>query len=888
VSVDITPYLNLDYWLQRNDVVCRDGIGNEVKIKDLPLIASVRLKVCGICKTSLTKCHCGAPVEQLAIVWDLQGFREKTIATILENAQKSPTKTVEPAPALMEKSAEEEKPTEGFAGFEVIALHNASLGYLVFPVDSGKKKASIKKFPELATRDTDQIKSWAKRFPKASCGLLATHEGHLFTDEDDSQSFRDGYTAFSGEPFPVSRTTESRPNHRQGHWLQTDYSRKMLRNITQDKTKDKMFSLRFHNYLVLGEGSQHPSGLLYRVVVDSPAIPMPDKLVDYIRSLIVDGREDLTQPATPMVSAPASADGDTQIPPQFNVMLTEPGRNDGVSRYAWHVWQNETTDRDEFSAKVRTYNDEHCQPPLSDVEVDAIINGKLDKPVTGVNAVLSGGVKAGTNPAVSKNKPTAVPQDSPAVSENMRETSLLVFKNQEAAKAAISWGLNAVAAEKFKASLDFAFRRVVYIGDDRDPSYRKVYAAMNGRGVVSVKAPKTLSAESLEKILGWEAITSLSITNPKMVWTSDNSLGQKAGYALEFKYAAVPNPAFDFILDKALGASEGWFPLGDPSLIAAPSGGSKTTFIVDLLESQRKKENFLGHATFGLPYLVLMADRGKNAHLRTMQRMRLDPESIPIKFLPSGIDGAAVQNILSKIEECSPLPAGVFIEGADMLVKDASKPEFVTPFMDAIRKIAEHYHIAIVGSVGAPKQKVGEGYTAQRDKVIGTQVWGRKCETVVTLDYLEGDDTNKRRILSVLPRNGATEKYKMVFDNGRLVVDHEAGKVVETSPEISWFRAQTGYFTVLDLAGILGKGWNAADRRIKDACAKKILRVKPVKSGGSEAKQYHWNEHDTNPLNLCDVDVALNKEAPKIIERQEPEPSQKGESPSRKPKQSEK
>jgi hypothetical protein len=113
-------------------------------------------------------------------------------------------------------------PKSAFEGFEAIALRNAAMGYLVFPCDAGKKKASIKKFPELATsNDVSRIKEWAAKFPDASVGLLATPDGHLFIDEDDSETFRSGY----GDPFPVSRTTESRPNHRQSHWLQTDYSR---------------------------------------------------------------------------------------------------------------------------------------------------------------------------------------------------------------------------------------------------------------------------------------------------------------------------------------------------------------------------------------------------------------------------------------------------------------------------------------------------------------------------------------------------------------------------------------------------------------------------------------------------------------------------------------
>jgi P4 family phage/plasmid primase-like protien len=311
-------------------------------------------------------------------------------------------------PVKQEPLREESKPA--FEGFEVIALRNAALGYRVFPVDPLKKKASIKKFPELATcENLERIKEWATRFPNASCGLLATREGHLFIDEDASDEFRSGYETFAGEPFPVSRTTESRPNHRQSHWVQTDYTRENLRNITQDKTKDSMFSLRFHNYLVLGQGSQHPSGLLYRVVVDSPAIPMPDKLVDFILSLLITKRKVSAVEPTSRPNLNVSGPDGERVPPQYDVIFEESGhgRNSGVSAYAWWVYQNKP--REVLASWVHQYNDEHCVPPLEKKEVDDIIHGKLDKPVTGSNAILIGGVPASQSP-VAGAAITAKPQ----------------------------------------------------------------------------------------------------------------------------------------------------------------------------------------------------------------------------------------------------------------------------------------------------------------------------------------------------------------------------------------------------------------------------------------------------------------------------------------------
>jgi hypothetical protein len=447
-------------------------------------------------------------------------------------------------------------------------------------------------------------------------------------------------------------------------------------------------------------------------------------------------------------------------------------------------------------------------------------------------------------------------QEPPPTSENIRETSLFIFKNQEDARLAIDGGLKSTTADEFKVGLDFAFHRVVYVGDDRDPSFGKIYNAMKGQGVVSVKRPKAFSLESLEKILNWDAIKLLSIANPKMAWMREDILQQTEGYALEFKYPAVEGTDFDFILGPMMGASEGWCPRGDPHIIAGPSGGSKTTLMMDLLQAQLKKERFLGHETYGLPYLVVMADRGIRAFRRTMKRMGIDYTQIPTERLRMVRDAGAIWAILRKIEECNPRPAIVFVEGADMLVKDASKMEIVTPFMDALQRIAFHYHIAFVVSVGSPKQKVGENYVAKRDQVIGTIAWGRMADTIVVMQYLEGDDTDRRRSVSVLLRNSMAEKYKLAFENGRLIPDNHVPESKPKVPsEVDWFRAQPGWFTAMDLKEALNAGKSWAYECVAENLTKRVLKTKKMPRG--ETRQYHWNEGKSNPF--LRVDVTFNE-----------------------------
>jgi len=104
-----------------------------------------------------------------------------------------------------------------------------------------------------------------------------------------------------------------------------------------------------------------------------------------------------------------------------------------------------------------------------------------------------------------------------------------------------------------------------------------------------------------------------------------------------------------------------------------------------------------------------------------------------------------------------------------MLIDDANKKSVVSPFMRQLQETAAHFHIALICSVGAPKTKRGEDYAAKRDKLSGSEAWGRNCETVCVLEFAEEDDgTTPQRCLTVLPRNAPAEKFTLEFQNGRL------------------------------------------------------------------------------------------------------------------------
>lgn len=457
-AVNISAYLNLDFWKSRNDVWFLDKDGNEVP-GDSPALASIELDVCENCSTALIKCYCGSSSEDRVgqvVVWTAtEKFNVGLITTLHKNALRAGVPPVAPSieppietPALPVEPAA--APIPVFEGFEAIALRNMEQGYIVFPIRAANKLPHIKGFQKLELSDmsAEQIHKWATQWPDANVGLLATRDGELFIDEDSSPEFREGYEAFANESFPVSRTTQSRPGHRQSHWKQTDYSLKMLKNIKQDQTKDGMFSLRFDRMLVVGEGSQHKTGSIYGIYVDSPAIPIPDKLVDYMLSLVVVCKATKPKSKTAKTCTPIPADVAEEVssepltpidaaiaPPGFviddavvsdlpiNRMIHEHGRNDGVSNFVFHIVRNERSiagDWDKISEWAHYYNEIRCVPPLSEAEVNAIVDGKKGKGFeeSGANALIF------AKPAPPAPAPKPEPEPAAAVSLNASYPSL--------------------------------------------------------------------------------------------------------------------------------------------------------------------------------------------------------------------------------------------------------------------------------------------------------------------------------------------------------------------------------------------------------------------------------------------------------------------------------
>jgi hypothetical protein len=231
----------------------------------------------------------------------------------------------------------------------------------------------------------------------------------------------------------------------------------------------------------------------------------------------------------------------------------------------------------------------------------------------------------------------------------------------------------------------------------------------------------------------------------------------------------------EYLIDSLGSGFEGWFPAGDISLVGGSSGSGKTYWVMTLLEKVRQGAEVWGHKATARDYRVLMHDRGAKGMRRTLNALGLSADAkervIRLTKTQQALKPAEV------LEACIDRTPGVqawFIEGLDMWFPDVLKMNIVAPLLDDLQRVATRRNVAVVATVGAPKEKTATGRDSERyhgrDALFGSAALARKAETVVLISKTDMDDENSARQYSVLPRNGRAERFWMSFTNGVLVL----------------------------------------------------------------------------------------------------------------------
>ena len=201
-----------------------------------------------------------------------------------------------------------------------------------------------------------------------------------------------------------------------------------------------------------------------------------------------------------------------------------------------------------------------------------------------------------------------------------------------------------------------------------------------------------------------------------------------------------------------------WFPKGEVSLIGAPSGAGKTSFGLNFLESLRSGREVWGHAAKPRDYRVMSHDRSKRSIVSTVRSLSLPVDEV----LPRVIRLTTKQQLANPADvfgACLSANPGVevwFIEGLDMWIPEMNEMDVVAPIMDGLQRLATLHDVAVIATVGSPKQKGKDKYTG-RDALFGSAALARKAETIVTVGWTDDEDPNSVRKVVVMPRTGQSE-----------------------------------------------------------------------------------------------------------------------------------
>ncbi len=238
----------------------------------------------------------------------------------------------------------------------------------------------------------------------------------------------------------------------------------------------------------------------------------------------------------------------------------------------------------------------------------------------------------------------------------------------------------------------------------------------------------------------------------------------------------------EFVLDGLDGGKYGLIPLGEVSVIGGASGVGKSTFMTPLLEDVRNGRDVLGHKCKPRDYRLLLHDRSKRSVTRMAERLKLDSAVLDriVRLTPEQ-QKCSPAEVAEEIIEQSPGIALLAIEALDFWIPDLNKLESASAAIDALQRVAIRRNVAILATVGTPKQKGNDRYQLHRDALIGSSAIGRKTETVILLEFHDPEDPNSTRKCTVLPRDAASETYYFEILPSGLVLTEKPQAVPENT-----------------------------------------------------------------------------------------------------------
>jgi NrS-1 polymerase HBD domain/AAA domain len=240
----------------------------------------------------------------------------------------------------------------------------------------------------------------------------------------------------------------------------------------------------------------------------------------------------------------------------------------------------------------------------------------------------------------------------------------------------------------------------------------------------------------------------------------------------------------EWIVEPLPGREEGWLPVGEVSLVGGPSGAGKTHSLIRIAENMRHGKPAFGHACVPRDYGILLHDRSRSAMRRTCIAANVSVEDVlsrVIRLTPEQ-QKARPAVILESAIVSRPSVKLWILEGLDFWIPDLHKLDAVGAVLDELQRVANCHRVAIVGTLGSPKQKENDRYASGRDQFMGSVAFGRKSETCIAIEITSDEDVRSMRIY---PRNTKNERYWFTWDSTGLVETKEPAPVESQDDDYS-------------------------------------------------------------------------------------------------------
>jgi hypothetical protein len=243
----------------------------------------------------------------------------------------------------------------------------------------------------------------------------------------------------------------------------------------------------------------------------------------------------------------------------------------------------------------------------------------------------------------------------------------------------------------------------------------------------------------------------------------------------------------EWVIQPLAGREEGWFPLGEVSLVGGPSGAGKTHSLLRIAESARCGAETFGHLTTKREYGILLHDRSSASMRRTCKAAKLPIDEVMSHVIrlsreqqkerPGAVVEAAIQ--------VRPNVKLWILEGLDFWTPELHKLDVVGDILDELQRVASRYKVAIVGTLGSPKQKENDRYASGRDQFMGSVAFGRKSETCISISRTSDKSV---RQMNVYTRNTADEEFFFTWTDAGLTLTTEPTEVDTKGDENSALR----------------------------------------------------------------------------------------------------